>query len=158
MTNHPADSYEAQNSNDDPNDAGGIDHHAADAAPPTVDAPSPEVTEPGSGAGEDRGTADPVINRWATEHYGFEDESPPGAAASTPASSPDRPRAAGLWSRKRALLGAGALGLVLTGGAVGASVAANGDGPGGFAGRGAAAQVNADFDGDGAGGRRGGFR
>jgi hypothetical protein len=97
---------------------------------------------------------DPV-NRWATEHYGFEDDAadqdatttptPPSRTASTPTAPPGR--------RRNALVAAGVLVASLVAGFGGVAVAADapGDGTGGD--RGA---VTVRFDGDG--GRAGGDR
>jgi hypothetical protein len=107
---------------------------------------------------------DPV-NRWATEHYGFEEE-PVVATAAAVLPPGKRPRVARRLHR-RALL-AGVLGLVLTGAAGGAAVAADlgGGGPGG---RDGLVQVDrtggnggldraGGLNGTGDGGRSGGLR
>lgn len=157
MTNQPADSHESQsrNGHDGPTDADTVQGDAAGVGQPGIDELAADGPEPDSTTVEDRSAVDPA-NRWATEHYGFEDESPP-VATSTPAGSVVRGGVAGLWSRRRALLAAGALGLVVTGGVGGAAIAAsaNGEGDGGFDGRRDNDQVSADIDGDG---RRGRFR
>src|SRR4051812_37690883 len=81
---------------------------------------------------------DPV-NKWATEHYGFEDDAPdPGDSAVAPTS----PQVAGTAQqhdkaprprRRTVLIAAGALSLALLAGIGGAAVAAESgpDGPGG---------------------------
>lgn len=72
---------------------------------------------------------------WAREHYGFPDnelrDEPPVAPASVATGSP---RA---WSRPRTLVAGGVLGLLLVGGAGGATIAAavEGGGDGGDGGR-----------------------
>jgi hypothetical protein len=112
-----------------------------------------------------------AVNRWATEHYGFDDE--PGAAAVSetsampPSSRPGARIASG--PRHRLLLGAGVLALLVAGGAGGAAVAdaAGGDGAGGGRNGGAQFQINqyndrhdasANPGGDGFGGTRDGGR
>jgi hypothetical protein len=150
-----------------------------DSAPPTAGACgpheptplSPPVAEGGAQAppGRDhadqpRGMPDPV-NRWATEHYGFDDE-PVVATAVTVPPPVERPRATRRLHR-RALL-AGVLTLTLTGAVGGAAVAAD-LGDGGPGGRDGLVQIDrtggnggldrADgFNGPGDGGRDGGFR
>jgi hypothetical protein len=157
MTNHPTDFHQPRDhdGHEGPTDTGtALDDSSADAPHSDVEAPAAGGPGPDSREIEDRRTADPV-NRWATEHYGFENE--PQQEASPTSMSQPHGLVVGLWSRKRALLAAGALGLVLTGGVGGAAIAssANGDGEGGPGGPGGNDQVNADFDGDG---RGGGFR
>jgi hypothetical protein len=70
-------------------------------------------------------TADPV-SRWATEHYGFEDE----AAASIPAPSSTATARATSSRRPKALLAGAVLALVLVSGAGGAAIADGDNGPG----------------------------
>jgi hypothetical protein len=93
--------------------------------PPPVAQAGPHAT-PGSGqAHPPRDVPDPV-NRWATEHYGFDDEPAVPTAAAVPPPV-ERPRANRRLHRR--VLLAGVLGLTLTGAVGGAAVAADqGDG------------------------------
>jgi hypothetical protein len=68
--------------------------------------------------------ADP-INRWATVHYGFDEDSYVQAAQPAPSWATGSRLTA--RPRKRALLAAGVLGLILTGTVSGAAIAASGD-------------------------------
>lgn len=101
----------------------------------------------------DHGPVDPV-NRWATEHYGFDDDArePVSTRAASVSST-----AEGRFPRKRMLLVAGVLGLALTAGVGGAALAADSNGGGGT-GNGAGRGDNGHLDGDRDGGRDGGFR
>jgi hypothetical protein len=139
--------------------------------PPEPAPVSPPVAEdgaratPGGGqAVQPRGMPDPV-NRWATEHYGFDDEPVVVTAAAVPPPV-ERPRVTRHLHR-RALL-AGVLGLVLTGAVGGAAVAAD-LGNGGPGGRDGLVQVDrtggnggpdraGGLNGRGDGGRDGGLR
>ena len=150
-----------------------------DSAPPTRAACGPPEPTPVSApvadggpqaapgrdhADQPRVMPDPV-NRWATEHYGFEDEPVVATAGAVPAPV-ERPRVTRRLHR-RALL-AGVLGLILTGAVGGAAVAADlGDGgPGGRDGRVQVDRTGGNggldragaFNGPGDGGRDGGFR
>lgn len=102
---------------------------------------------------------DPV-NRWATEHYGFEDglaaqdAGRPGSASST---TPTRPPgdAVPRSGRRKALMAAGVLSLALTMGIGGVAVADDGDNAGRGGGPvGGGHDGTGWFDGDG-GGRTG---
>jgi hypothetical protein len=82
------------------------------------------------GANTPNDPAEPVpapdpVNRWATEHYGFEDApaSPPETPSSAP--YPSTPTVSRRLSRKM-LIGAGVLGVLLAGGVGGAAIAADG--------------------------------
>jgi hypothetical protein len=88
---------------------------------------------------------DDPVNRWATEHYGFEDDSvDPGSPSAAPSSEP---RGAGR-RRTKALVAGGVLGLLMASGIGGAALAADGAG----AGVGGPALFDGDGRGDGDGG------
>jgi hypothetical protein len=68
---------------------------------------------------------DDPVNRWATEHYGFEEDSVGPASSSAPPSS--EPRTGGR-RHAQALVAAGVLGLLMAGGIGSVALAAEGGG------------------------------
>jgi hypothetical protein len=73
------------------------------------------------------GPQDDPANRWATEHYGFEEDSVEPASSSAPPSS--EPRTGGR-RHAQALVAAGVLGLLMAGGIGSVALAAEGGGDG----------------------------
>ena len=99
----------------------------------------PAPDDPHPRASDDAAThrVDPV-NRWATEHYGFDDE-PVDAGAPSAVRAPAAGSVSGVRRRTGALLAAGVFGTAVIGGAGGAALAAEGpdgggNGPGGHGG------------------------
>jgi hypothetical protein len=92
------------------------DHSTSDPVEPGV---------PGEGNPTAAGPAADPVSRWATEHYGFEDEE----EAAVPGTAPSAPTAAPVISGRRpqALLAGAVLALLVTSGIGGAAIAADGD-------------------------------